>query len=827
MPRDRRLPLLPFLLLAALPGAFAAPARAQDSPADDLSGRVPLSTHRIVDGELVVSIVGSPSLHRRDLSVDAESIVLWFDADGLKRSGGRFSELVPAKPGAEEKAPPPAEGSGAAKGAFAGEQPLGPLGGAKDLPASLKEYLGPVLHAVYAEGNVVFHLGTRTVRCDRFYIDFRRNLLLAGKVHMTVSVGDTSTRRILPLVLRAERMVRNAEGALALRDASFTSCDFGDPHYRFQSAEILISDEVDHVSFVSYHNVPKLGEVPLFYLPVLGGRSDLSARPLRSAAYRRSSRFGNEFSLLWGDDILLDGARWGEWRLYTEERTDRGPGIGPEVQYDYGDYEGELRTYWQKDNADTDDFDDSPVPRDERGRVRWEHRHRLGGDWRLDLSLFHFSDRNFQREYLKKEALEERDPETYAFLRYARGTDFASLSADVRLDDFRTETTRLPEGAFRRIGAEAPGGGDLWGLLDGATWSLDATAGAYERAYDVDLGVRGDRRLREDVVGRMEGVKRAGPILLAPFVVAGGTSWQGVEEPGEGSGRSRGDLAAGIRASVEARRDFPGLESAVFAFKGLHHVSMLEAQVYDRFAVTEDPILAAPVDDTDTLEEVRVVGLRWRNRLQARRAGRTVDWIDLELRGLFFPEGLDGAPPTLRFKEEGLAGPRNQDFLGEEKYRAAPPRGRWGPIEGDLRIWARENLFLLGEAEFDPDEHRARTVAGGVRWFVVPKVSLYAGNRRIAGDSNIVTLSATWAVSDRWFLHVAQQTDYRSDEGVKTEVGFRRVWHDFVLEVDLENDRLIDDYSLSFNLVPAFLWNPPTSEENLSKLDYEARRWYR
>ncbi|NUN52667.1 MAG: hypothetical protein HUU06_07760, partial [Planctomycetaceae bacterium] len=285
--------------------------------------------------------------------------------------------------------------------------------------------------------------------------------------------------------------------------------------------------------------------------------------------------------------------------------------------------------------------------------------------------------------------------------------------------------------------------------------------------------------------------------------------------------------AAGVRAAVEARREFPGAESGFFDFRGLRHLSMVEALAYDRFAVTQDPLGPGAVDRTDDLAELKAFALRFRNRLQAERGGRRVDWIDLEVRAHWFPGGLDPAASPLRFKEEGLEEARFSDFRGEEKYRGSPLRGEWGPYEGDLRVWARENLYLLGEAEYDPYEGVTRTSAVGARWFVIPKASLYAGNRRIAGDSNIYTLAADWAVSEKWLLHLSQQTDFRRDEGLRTEFGFRRVWHDFVLEFDVEYDGLQDDFSLRFSLVPSFLWESPTARKDLPKLDYEARRWYR
>ncbi len=803
-------------VLAVLLGGAASAAGEEPKPGkppESFDARYAYGMGVLENGVYVVSMVEGVSLNRGALSVDARSMVLWMDPEKARQEGGSLSSFLPAgsAEGEAKPAPAPAEGP--------------PLAGTRDVPEDLKKVLGPVLFSLYAEGDVVFRLGTRTIRAERLYVDFRKNILSVARVRMSSSISVTQRGRSVPLLIRADRMRRTSLNTLLFTDAAYTTCDFEEPHYRFRCREFLLADEEDHTTLTGWRNVLDVEGVPLFYLPVLSARSDATARPLRTLTYKSSSRFGQEVDVLWGDDILTGGSLWGEWRLRTDYRTSRGPGVGPELKYDYRDAEGELLTYWQKDHADTDDFNGSAVPRDERGRVRWEHRQRLAPDLRLDLSLSDFSDRNFLPEYLKDEFLNRRDPETYAYLRWARKTDLASLSARVHNDAFRTETTELPEGAFHRIGAPVPGA-PAW-LFDDLTWSADARAGAYERLFDESLGIRGDREVREDAVARLQGVRWAGPVSLQPFLLGGATAWHGLDRPGERGGRQRGDLAGGVRATVEARGDFPDARSDWFGFRGLRHLVEVQGLWYDRWAVTEDPLGPGAVDRIDTLEEARVLELRLRNRLQANRGGRRVDWIDLELRGYHFPSGLDRSLSPLRFKEEGLDEARFQDFAGEEKYRALPPRGEWGPCEADLRVWLRENLFLLGEGEYDPYADEMRTAVGGVRWFLAPSFSFWAGNRRIAGDSNIVSLSADWAFSERWIGHVSQQTDFRKEGSLSTEAGIRRVWHDFVLEFNLKRDFTTHDLSVSFTLMPSFLWTVPTSAERLGKLDYEAQKWYR
>ena len=825
------------LAAAAAPAAFGQEERPGDPPREGPAGgtgetprppageryvvQYPYGTSALADGELSVFLVEGVYLARGSFLLEARNVVLWADRDRLREEGGPLSQLAASAgagegpgPGRREKAVPP--------------PPSWPGGrAASGVPTELRDFLGPVLHGFYAEGDVRFTLGTQTLRADRIYVDFLNNIQSTGRVVLTAGIAIASRQRSLPLVVRAERMRRVTEDTLLLEDVEYSTCDFAEPHYSFRCTTFEITEHEDYRTFTAWGNVLRAEGVPLFYLPVLAGRSDLSARPLRTASLTRSSRFGTTLELLWADDVNLRSGRWGEWRVRTDGRSRRGGGVGPEVEYDHGDYEGELRTYYQRDRATLDRFDDSPVPRDDRGRVRWEHRQRLAKDLRLDFSLWDFSDRNFQGEYLKDEALTERDPESYAYLRWRRGTDEASLSAKYRMDAFRTETTELPDASFRRIGAPAPRALVPEWLLDGLTWSLDARAGAYERRHDEATGIRTGEFLREDAAARVEGVRRAGPLSLAPFATAGVTVRQGTGDPGGGGDGTRGDLAAGLRATIEARRDFEEVRSGAFDLHGLRHVPSLELLWFDRMEVTEPPAGARAADRIDALDEVQVGAVRLRNRLQTLRGGTRVDWIDLEVRGLWFPGGLDPQASPLRFREEGLEEARYSDFPGEEKYRSAPPRGSRGPAEADLRVRLLENLYVIGEAEYDGERRAMITSAEGVRWFVVPKFSLYAGRRAIARDSDIYTFLADWFLSERWGLHASQQTDFRNREGLKTQLGIRRIWHDFILEIFFENDQQSNETKFGLSLIPSALWEPPTSAEKLGRLDFEAQRWYR
>jgi hypothetical protein len=820
------------LLLAVLaviawhlvPAAYAEDPASPTADEDAASTVLAFGYHAgdLKDGTWVGTFVEGVYFRKGEFSVESGSLVLWGNPESLRASGGKFSDLVPAQGGGTKT-----DGSASPR-KKAADDAAPPSASASNTRDELQNFLGPVVYSLYAEGDVKFRFGNRTIRAETLFADFREKILVTGKVQITTTLALASRGRSLPLVVRAERLRQTAENAITLENATYTTCDFEVPHYQFKCTEFVLSEYDTYTSFTAWNNVIEYGPVPFFYIPVLGGRSDFSARPLRSVNLSRSSRFGMELELLWGDDIRLDsGDRWGEWRLHTDWRSRRGLGGGPELEYKQPGYEGEFRAYYQRDDADEDGFDDSPITRKDRGRVRWDHRQRLSEHWRVDLSLRDSSDRNFLPEYERKEALEERDPSTWVQLRYADRTDLFTVTARPRISDFRTETEALPELAVHRVAHPFPRGIVPSWLLDDVVWSGDAGAGVYERRFDEALGISSENMRREDIVGRVQGARALGPVRVQPFALAGATWESGGDFPGGEDSMRRGDMAAGVRATVEARREFHDVESDLLEVHGLRHLVSLDLLYYDRFAVSRPSSRYLPLDATETVDEMEAASVRLRQRLQTTRAGRRVDWIDFELRAYWLPDGPPPGRSPLGFREEGLLGPRFQDLHEEEKLRGRARRGPFGPYEADLRIQARDNLFLLGEAELEPYERRLTTAALGVRWFAAPHVSLYLGNRRIAHDSDIYTFRADWAVSDRWTIGVSQQADFREDKGLETSFRITRVLHDFVVEISMEDESTSDERTISLMVAPAALWVAPTSIERLGRLDYDAWRWYR
>jgi hypothetical protein len=223
-----------------------------------------------------------------------------------------------------------------------------------------------------------------------------------------------------------------------------------------------------------------------------------------------------------------------------------------------------------------------------------------------------------------------------------------------------------------------------------------------------------------------------------------------------------------------------------------------------------------------------VASIRLRNRLQTKRDGEVVDWVDYEARYLYFVHENDPGFPSLYGVREDFAQPlQNLDFAGESKYSRI---GRDGSSfwQHRARIEALKNVWIFGEADYDMQRNVMETSGVGVRWTWGDRLSFYTGRRTIHADSTIWTERVDYRLSTRWGAAVEVQTDTKESEGLSTRFSLFRRAHDYTLAVEFEDDDQADSRSISVAIYPnewAGSRQDPFSKRRA--LDYDALKWYR
>lgn len=734
--------------------------------------------------------------------------------------------------------------------------------------------LGPVVHAIYAEGQVSVDLKGQRIRADRVFLDFERAKAFYVRAKLTADLAGRRGRPV-PLVVRADVIRATSRNTYRAENARFTTCTYSDPHYEFATDWIEVEYKDAFATFEtdwwpSIRMDTLAGEdTTVFAFPKLGGNSTLASTPIQGFSAGGSSRFGTTVEVTWGGDIQrADGSKWGDWRLHTDHRSARGPGAGVDLTHEGEDDELDFSAYWQRDGEEFDDFSDrnpdgglDPRGRKNRGFVhlfhRWFVEDAAPGSpdlpWRIDTEVSWYSDRGYLPEYRSRLLAGEKQQETYVQARRTWGNEGVSLLASYRLNDeaaalnrlpgdllltdYENQTQYLPSLSYHVI-SEPILTAESTGLFP-VNLSLQASAANVKRRYDERLasrfanstGWRAEHVLRGDLEGRVNAPFSVGPVVVNP---AFGGSLYAVDEANgflrqEDGSNGRSVLFGGVRADTQFWRLYPGVRSDLFALDGLRHVVSFDVQYLDRFHVSDEPLGFQGNDLVDEIVEQRIASLRMRNRLQTKRDGEVEDWFDHEVRFLHFFEETDVLPTAGLFgvREDFPRPLQDLDFPGETKYASSARDGSayW---QHRARLRLAKNVWLVGELDHDIERGATETSAAGIRWFVDDRMSLYLGRRSIHDDSAIWTGRFDYRLSNRWGVGLEHQQETISHRALRTALSLYRRAHDYTIAVELLSDKQRDETSLGLALYPNVWGEGRTDPFSLRRpLDHDAMKWYR
>ena len=111
--------------------------------------------------------------------------------------------------------------------------------------------LGPIVHAIYAEGNVFLRRSTHTIEAERVMIDFAENRAYMVKAHMRGRMGKLGDGSRPSLSVRADVIRGHAKNRYRAEDPSFTTCTYDRPHTRFTTDWLEVDFEDEYVAFDS------------------------------------------------------------------------------------------------------------------------------------------------------------------------------------------------------------------------------------------------------------------------------------------------------------------------------------------------------------------------------------------------------------------------------------------------------------------------------------------------------------------------------------------------------------------------------------------------
>ena len=565
------------------------------------------------------------------------------------------------------------------------------------------------------------------------------------------------------------------------------------------------------------------------------------------AKIKTDSIFGSQVFLdfdayqIFGIDNPLPGT---EWTISTDYLSERGPAGGTQFRYAMpdllgipGPVNGFLDAWGIYDTGlDTLGSDRrNLVPPDEfRGRALWRHRHYLPNDWEASLELGLLSDRNFLEQYLEQEWDRNKDHSTGGHLRKYYGNQLFDFSAQVRANDFYTDTNELPRFDHYLLGSRLLGDFLTWSARTTVAYSKlevdevpsDPTDAAKFNLFPYEVEREGLRAAsRQELALPMQ----LGPLKSVPFV-SGEAAYWGEAIDGQELTRLLGQV--GIRNSLPMWRLMPEVQSSLLNVQGLAHKIDFQSEFF--FAEADQDLTELPLYDElddNAQEQFRRrfffntfgllppgnVPLPFDPRFYALRMGlqRNVTSPSIEVADDLM-QGRLGVHQRWQTKR-GLPGrERIVDLARLDIDLFVYPDGDRdnfgevaGPLTYDFRYHAGDRVTFLSDGYFDFFADGLRSVSAGVLTSRPGVGNVYAGIMSLEGPitSTVLQGAIDYRLNEKWIMSAGTTFDLGAVGNVGQQLAVTRIGESALVQVGIIVDEGRDNVGFQFRIEPRFIPN--------------------
>ncbi len=679
------------------------------------------------------------------------------------------------------------------------------------------------LHEIYLDGEVEQRVNGETqLRAAGVYMDLvdGHGWIVDAVLDLELPIGGRSYK----LKLQADWLRHSLDGSMETRNAVATTCSHDDPHYvirigNFTRTPRMVESTVKDPKTGLERTVEKLDgyEVALdsnaidFFgpialpLPRIAGRQDknskfdeesLSVGSIALPSFGQDSKLGTFISANFTTDIgpIVKGFHWLLNRLFSGKITipkpegstrthadlnSRGLVLGVESVFQAkGHYRWSVildAIYDTKQDrglvrVDEDDRSEG------RAWLRSRGRYLLGTDEWIDVIVTRQSDPGVQAEFFESDYLRFEERETLIHWRRAVDEDYTSATAEMRLEDFRSEVVDQPSvNVFK--GRKGVGSLGSLPIVQSSSLTLSNRARFEgdprynERPFADGLGERDV--LRVDGLTRYETPWMAGDsgVRFTPFLEGRATGWS--ENAAEDDRAARLAVIAGMQASTTFWKRFDS---------GSWHVWTPTVGYRGDLAHVDGGDPVARFDAADSPIEGRYLDLAVRSRWEHRELRSDLDIEVVQTHAQSLAPGEDEGWQPLLTRSTWLSRLAGMPF-------GVSHDGRY-----DLKS---------GETDY------SRTLVG---FEPTPGLDLEVGYHRGRDLSGIelydaASVGARYQFTRKWELEGRQTFSARdSGDSLAYSVTLRRMGHDFVFE--LENSVVAGEgrSSLRFKFTPLFAW---------------------
>lgn len=723
---------------------------------------------------------------------------------------------------------------------------------------------------LYLEGNIIFRQGDREIHAQRMYFDVftKRGIIKEAEIFATHPKTDGLLR------LRAKEIRVPMDGMYVARDTYVTTSRMGDPLYRFQMDHIMLRSQrqpkidprtgmpvIDPRTGEAVMEGPnevtgsgavaKVGDVPVFYWHRFAVPLERPTTIINKVSLRQDSIFGFQ-PIIGVDAYRLFGIKrpWTgtDWDIWGSYYTKRGPGLGTKFAWDRQNGEEVKLGYFTGPGKGFIDFwgiyDDGDdnlgegrrnVAPDDKWRYHLTGRHRntFGNNLELRVQLGLMSDRNFQQEYFQNSWYTEPDRATQVEIRQETENRVWSVWADLRTNDFHTQTQRTPQAEFYWIGQPL--------LRDTLTWSSYSQVGyvhMYADKYPEDASDRaifslldwetdehGNRVSRQGYRAstrhELSYPFQAGAVKIVPYALGELAAW-GEDVYGESAERAYGQ--AGIRASLPMWR-FYECQSRLMNVNGIMHKVEFDLEVsYSASSLSSDRLV--PYDLLDD----RAI-LDFRHHMPSTTFGGWTPWkydsrsyaIRSNLGGWVTSPSTEMADDLTLFRlgmhhrwqtKRGMPGQqRIVDWITLDMNLNLYPdsdRDNFGNVLGmldyDFRYHAGDRLTFFSSGFFDFFSDGLRVIDVGMILDRPGSGSFFTSLHCLSGpvDNVVLRVGYNYWMSERWVSTFQAAFDISGEGNIGESLSVTRVGESMLWTLGVSYDEPSSNTSVFFSLEPRF-----------------------
>ena len=633
----------------------------------------------------------------------------------------------------------------------------------------------PDTRIFHADDNVVLGYGDIRIYCDHAqYDDSTRDVLVEGNVrifrggrlfigesaiyNLESKVLNASTIRgdFSPFAFQGQSLGTLGPKAYFVKNGLFTTSDNSKPDYSIRAKGVKIYTS-DHIVFTNVRLY--VGQTPIFWFPYLYHSLD------KEQAFTITPGYNS----VWGAYLLGTynfplGENW-DGKVRLDLLTDRGVGFGFESNWSGGKTDkswGRFRAYGINDgqpNTNKTGLNREPID-PLRYRVSFQDRTYLTEDIYFTADVNRLSDARFLQDFEGGEFRRNPNPDNVVAFTKWHENYAATLLARVNLNEENFDgTERVPELSVE--GKRSP-------IFRGPVfWENVTSTGFLKRNFADDSLLADYDTFRADVFHQLTLPHTFGGWLsLVPRVGARltyyGDTGQYADVPTANGIQSvlrtkaavlRPAFNAGFESSFKFSREFESVQSRMLGLESLRHV----VQPYVNFSYNysgEDPagILQfdrlnpstelPPIDfpqfnSVDSIDTWTILRLGVRNRLQTKRNGATLNWLELDT---FFDLNIDRPDFGGAFKSD------------EGNFSNVFNRLRWTPLPWmSMTLDAQLPLFDKGFTQVNTN----------LGFMLNSSVQLNVGHRYISDsvsftDSSLLNLGGYFRLSDHWGVSIRE-----------------------------------------------------------------------